>query len=209
MFVSPAENATVADINRDGKIDIVYGPYWFAGPNFVPQAYRPNHLSSDYHRNNSDHVYDVDGDGWLDIIAAGWNTNGIYWYKNPGNGPAERNAPWEMHLPWEPRLLATTRGRMEMFVMHDYNGDGIPELHSACYARGEPLEVWRWTKNTTGEPALTPFVLGAEGGGHGIAFGDVDGDGRVDVLCEIGWYERARGPSPSRCSRGWKRPTVT
>jgi hypothetical protein len=76
MFVSPAENATVADINRDGKIDIVYGPYWFAGPNFVPQAYRPNHLSSDYHRNNSDHVYDVDGDGWPDIIAAGWNTNG-------------------------------------------------------------------------------------------------------------------------------------
>jgi hypothetical protein len=138
-------------------------------------------------------VYDVDGDGWLDIIAAGWNTNGIYWYKNPGNGPAERNAPWEMHLPWEPRLLATTRGRMEMFVMHDYNGDGIPELHSACYARGEPLEVWRWTKNTNGEPALTPFVLGAEGGGHGIAFGDVNGDGRVDVLCEIGWYERPEG----------------
>ena len=32
-----------------------------------------------------------------------------------------------------------------------------------------------------------------EGGGHGFAFGDVNGDGREDVLTEIGWYERPAG----------------
>ena len=32
-----------------------------------------------------------------------------------------------------------------------------------------------------------------DGGGHGLAFGDVNGDGREDVLCEYGWYERPAG----------------
>ena len=45
----------------------------------------------------------------------------------------------------------------------------------------------------TPQPAVKPFVLGREGGGHGFAFGDVNGDGREDVLCEIGWYERPEG----------------
>jgi len=193
LFVNPYESGTVADLNRDGHLDIVYGAHWFAGPDFVPRTFRANHASKDYLRANSDHVYDVDKDGWPDVIAGGWGEDGIYWYRNPGNTAAERGRPWEMHQPWEARLLARTRGHMEMFALHDYDGDGVPELHSACYRKKEPLEVWRWTKGADGAPALEPFVLGAEGGGHGFAWGDVNGDGREDVLTEIGWYERPAG----------------
>jgi hypothetical protein len=212
LLVGPYESCAVADINRDGHLDIVYGAYWFAGPDFLPHAIRTNHTSSEYMRANSDHVYDVDGDGWLDVIAGGWNEDGIYWYKNPGNGPAERGAPWEMHLPWKAHRLAKTRGSMEMFALHDYDSDGVPELHSACYRAREPLEVWRFSRSAElrrtnsgddvqGEvgaaqlaaSTLKPFVLGREGGGHGFAFGDVNGDGREDVLCEVGWYERPAG----------------
>ena len=99
-----------------------------------------------------------------------------------------------MHLPWEAHLLAKTRGHMEMFALHDFDGDGVPELHSANYRKQEPLEVWRFGQGR-GRRAIAarPFVLGAEGGGHGFAFGDVNGDGREDVLTEIGWYERPAG----------------
>src|SRR5688572_2895165 len=193
LFVGPHENCTVGDLNRDGHVDIVSGAYWFAGPDFVPHNFRPSHTSKDYLRNNSDHLYDVDRDGWPDIIAGGWGEDGIYWYKNPGNSAAEGGKPWERNKAWEARLLARTRGHMEMFALHDFDKDGMPELHSACYRKQEPLEVWRFTKAADGAPALEPFVLGAAGGGHGFAFGDVNGDGREDVLTEIGWYERPAG----------------
>ncbi len=200
LFVSPYESCDVGDINRDGHLDIVYGPYWFAGPDFLPHTYRANHTSADYIRANSDHLYDVNSDGWLDVIMGSWGEEGIIWYKNPGNGAAERGEPWEMHLPWESHVLSTTRGRMEMFALHDYDRDGVPEIHSACYARQEPLEVWRFVKDSP-QPAVERFMLGREGGGHGFAFGDVNGDGREDVLCEIGWYERPEGDP---FARSWK-----
>ncbi len=193
LMVDPYESGTVGDLNRDGHLDIVYGAHWFAGPEFVPRAFRPNHASKEYMRANSDHVHDVDRDGWPDIIAGGWGEDGVYWYRNPGNSAAARGKPWEMHQPWEARLLTKTRGSMEMFALHDFDGDGQPELYSACYRKHEPLEVWRFGTGPDGQPTLTAFVLGKEGGGHGFAFGDVNGDGREDVLTEIGWYERPEG----------------
>jgi len=202
LIVSPHESCDVADINRDGHADIVYGSFWFAGPNWLPHQIRPTHTSSDYIRCNSDHVYDLDKDGWPDAIAGAWGEEGVIWYKNPGRSAEERGAPWEMHKPWQQHVLTTTGGNMEMFALHDYDGDDVPEVHSACYRRERPLEVWRF-ENEGGQvkPKLNRFVLGQEGGGHGFAFGDVNGDGREDVLCEIGWYERPEGDP---FARPWK-----
>lgn len=193
LLTSPHENATVADLNRDGHVDIVSGSFIFDGPHFVPRMYRPNHLATDYLHENSVHTHDVDGDGWLDIIAGGWKEDGIWWYKNPGDTAVARKKEWEMHTPWAAQQLTKTRGTMEIFALHDYDGDGVPELHSANYRRQHPLEVFRFNRSADGAIALTPFVLGREGGGHGMAFGDVNGDGREDVLCELGWYERPAG----------------
>ena len=47
-----------------------------------------------------------------------------------------------------------------------------------------------------------PHVIGPRGRGHGYAFGDINGDGREDILCESGWYERPEAAisSPNRGS---------
>ena len=143
----------------------------------------------------------MDKDGWPDVIAGGWNEDGICWYKNPGPERGGARHARGTCTSLGGALLAKTRGNMEMFALHDYDDDGVPELHSAQLPQERPLEVWRFTKDADGAPALKPFVLGAEGGGHGFALGDVNGDGREDVLCEIGWYER---PAGDPFARPWK-----
>jgi hypothetical protein len=184
LFVSTYQAANIADINRDGKPDIVSGPYWFAGPNFEPHSFRANQGAENYVHSNSDLPYDIDGDGWMDIIVGAWGEEGIVWFKNPGAKGLSEGLPWQKHQ------LTPTKGKIERTDLHDYNGDGIPEIHTMSYVKQEPSEVYRLTK---GKPGVTKFVLGVEGGGHGYAWGDVNGDGREDFLTEIGWYERPAG----------------
>ncbi|MGH9626758.1 MAG: FG-GAP repeat domain-containing protein, partial [Bryobacteraceae bacterium] len=80
LFVSTYQAANVADINRDGKPDIVSGPYWFAAPNFEPHSFRANEAADNYLHSNSDLPYDVDGDGWVDVIVGAWGPEGIVWF---------------------------------------------------------------------------------------------------------------------------------
>ena len=77
LFVTNYQAANVADIDKDGKLDIVSGPYWFAAPNFEPHAFRANPGSKDFVHSNSDLPYDIDGDGWTDVIVGAWDEEGI------------------------------------------------------------------------------------------------------------------------------------
>ena len=63
LFVGPHENATVADLDRDGRLDIGRAPDRYKAPDFVPRSFRPNHVSKDYMHEKSVHVYDVDRTG--------------------------------------------------------------------------------------------------------------------------------------------------
>lgn len=184
LFVSTYQAASVADFNRDGKLDIVSGPYWFAGPDFEPHSFRANQGADNYLNSNSDLPYDVDGDRWTDVIVGAWGEEGVVWFKNPGPAGLKLGVPWDSHQ------LTPTKGKIERTDLHDYDGDGVPEIHTMSYVKQEPSEVYRLTKAANGRPAVERFVLGVEGGGHGYAWGDVNGDGREDFLTEVGWYER-------------------
>jgi hypothetical protein len=186
LFVTNYQAASVADVNRDGKPDIVSGAYWFSGPDFEPHAFRANEAAKDAVRSNSDLPYDVDGDRWPDIIVGAWGEEGILWYKNPGP------LGLKVGTPWEKGQLSPTKGKIERTELHDYDGDGIPEIHTMSYVKTEPSEVYRIVKRGP-RPVVEKFVLGPQGGGHGYAWGDVNGDGREDFLTEIGWYERPAG----------------
>ena len=187
LFLSQYQAAGVADFNNDGHLDIVSGPYWFAGPDFVPRAFRANEGADNFLRSQSDLPYDVDGDGWTDIIVGAWGEEGVVWFKNPGVVKPQSIEPWEMFQ------LTPTKGRIERTDLHDYDGDGVPEIQTFSYVKTEPVEIYRLTKDADGKPAVIKFVLGTEGGGHGYAWGDVNGNGREDLLTEVGWYERPEG----------------
>lgn len=111
----------MGDFNRDGKIDIAYGPYWFAGPEFTNrQEYRPASISfiqklpngateavagfeGALGENNAysdcflNYIYDFNGDRWPDILVYGFPGKEAAWYENPKASQGRRN----LHPPGE------------------------------------------------------------------------------------------------------------
>src|SRR5437016_2006382 len=67
-----SEGATFGDFNRDGKMDVVSGPYRYEGPEFkVRHEYYPAAAFDPlkYSDNFFVFAHDFNGDGWTDILV--------------------------------------------------------------------------------------------------------------------------------------------
>ena len=85
-----SEGISVGDINRDGTMDALSGPYAYLGPDFkrAVEIYRPQiyaianpTFGGQYTDNFLNYVHDFTGDGWPDYLKI--NFNGAYLYVNP------------------------------------------------------------------------------------------------------------------------------
>jgi hypothetical protein len=187
LAVSANEGSAVVDVDRDGHLDIVAGRSWFRAPDFVPYPVREIGEFSDYLHSNSDLIHDVNGDGWPDVVSSSFLDEGIWWYENPGRETLEKG------LLWKPHLFRKTHGENEANYLRDIDGDGTPELVVNRWKPNSELRVYRFAKSSDGSPALDVHELCSEGNEHGIGFGDINGDGREDILSGRGWWERPEG----------------
>jgi hypothetical protein len=180
-----SEPAAVADFNGDGKPDIVSGENWYEGPKWIKHKFREIQFTNNYIDDFSDLPMDVNGDGRVDVVSCAWFSKRVWWNENPG----KPGAMWKEHA-------IETRFNVEFAFLVDLDNDGkarevLPQFGNA----NAPL-TWYEAKNG----AFVPHEAAPKSFGHGIGAGDVNKDGRNDILTQSGWLESPADPR----SGGWK-----
>lgn len=188
LAAESAESVGVFDVNGDENLDIVSGSYWYEGPDFqnrhlIRQVERVGQYFDDF----STIPLDVNGDGHVDYITGGWFNERLIWLENPGN-----NQQWKQHE------IATT-GNIETIRAWDIDGDGYKEI--VPNTPGKELSYYRMVRDDENRPTGTfSKVKVADQHGHGLGFGDINGDGRKDFIISTGWLE-----APAEVHQGtWK-----
>ena len=213
-----SEGVAIADINKDGKLDVINGECWYEAPdwtaeNVMPTMHRFRAGKDDYtegQKNVYSHSFcvwvdDFNNDGWPDVIVVDFPGAPVCWYENPQG----KDEIWKKHEIWHSACNETPQyvdlfgtgkrvlvmgwqpkgknneGQMAWFDQDPANPTGLWRMHPIS-PPSTPPEI----KDGKSVPGTGNIIPGTFQFSHGLGVGDINGDGRLDVIIADGWWEQ-------------------
>jgi dienelactone hydrolase len=176
------------DVDGDGRLDIVAGGVWYQAPSWTPHPLREVEMIRGRYDDYSNLPLDVNGNGLLDVVSVNYRSRSLYWAENTGPG----GGLWPQHL-------IDTPGPSETGRLYDIDGDGQLDVLPNGMDFAAWYEVVREpAAGGSTQPRWIRHDLPQELSGHGNGFGDLDGDGRGDVVVTRGWAAAPPDPRQGR-----------
>lgn len=174
-----SETCAIADFNNDGRPDIFSGEAWYENPSWKKHEVRKLREYGTYLASLSDLPLDVDGDGYVDIVSSGWHSGKLWWSRNPGKA----GGPWEDHVVDQGYAV-------EFSFLVDLDNDGKSREVLPQFGNAKAATAWYEAVGGT----LRKHIVSPKSYGHGIGAGDINGDGRNDIVTPQGWLEAPPDP---------------
>ena len=204
-----SEGVAVADVNKDGKLDVLAGEIWYEAPDWkAHEMQKPGDYGDGlkgYSKIFACWAEDLNGDGWVDLIVIDFPGVPCYWLENPKGADTH----WTKHTIWHsacnetPQYLDLLGTGKKVLIMGFQPKDKKPDGNEGQMAyftpnTKDPNAIWDMHPISEASQPGKP-IPGTQRYAHGLGAGDLNGDKRLDVITLGGWWEqpeKADGVTP-------------
>ena len=170
----------VADVNSDGRLDVLIKDGWWQAPADCKQANWTFHEANWGDDCAQMYLLDVNKDGLKDVITTSAHNYGMWWHEQ------------QKDMTWTKHEISKTFSQTHGLAMTDINGDGRPDLvtgkryfaHNGKDPGAYEPAVLYWFEFKPGEkPTWIPHLIDDNSGvGVQVVVEDMNKDGLPDVV---------------------------